>query len=159
MKGDRKIIEILNDVLTAELTAINQYFVHAEMCDNWGYEHLHKTIRKHSIGEMKHAEELIERILFLEGVPNVQRLGKITIGENVPEMFKVDHALEMDAVKRLNAGIEACRQADDNNSRHLLEEVLEDEEDHIDWIESQLDLIEQVGVANYLAQQIHEHDE
>lgn len=159
MKGDKKIIDILNDVLTAELTAINQYFVHAEMCDNWGYEHLHQKIRKHSIGEMKHAEELIERILFLEGVPNVQRLGKIVIGETVPEMFKVDHALEMDAVKRLNAGIEACRQADDNNSRHLLEEVLEDEEDHIDWIEAQIALIEQVGAQNYLAQQIHEHDE
>ena len=158
MKGDRKIIEILNDVLTSELTAINQYFVHAEMCDNWGYERLHDAIRKHSIGEMKHAEELIERILFLEGVPNVQRLGKINIGENVPEQFKVDLALEMDAVKRLNAGIEVCRQADDNNSRHLLEEILEDEEEHIDWIEAQIALIEQVGPQNYLAQQIHEDE-
>ena len=159
MKGDKKIIEILNDVLTSELTAINQYFVHAEMCDNWGYERLHDAIRKHSIGEMKHAEELIERILFLEGFPNVQRLGKINIGETVPEQFNVDLALEMDAVKRLNAGIEACRQADDNNSRHLLEEILEDEEEHIDWIEAQIALIEQVGAQNYLAQQIHEGDE
>lgn len=158
MQGDKKIIEILNDVLTAELTAINQYFVHAEMCDNWGYEHLHQHIRKHSLGEMKHAEELIERILFLEGVPNVQRLGKINIGETVPEQFKVDLALELDAVKRLNAGIETCREADDNNSRHLLEEILEDEEEHVNWIEGQLDLIEQVGAANYLAQQIHEHE-
>ena len=108
MKGDPKIIQILNDVLTAELTAISQYFVHAEMCDNWGYHRLHRIIRKHSIGEMKHAEELIERILFLEGIPNVQRLGKINIGENVPEMLKVDYALEIDALPRLNQGIETC---------------------------------------------------
>jgi bacterioferritin len=158
MKGDQKIIDILNDVLTSELTAINQYFVHGEMCDNWGYERLHDHIRKHSIGEMKHAESLIERVLFLEGIPNVQRLGKITIGENVPEQLAFDLALEVDAVKRLNAGIESCRQTDDNNSRHLLEEILEDEEEHIDWIEAQLALIEQVGAPNYLAQQIHEHE-
>jgi bacterioferritin len=158
MKGDKKIIEILNDVLTSELTAINQYFVHGEMCDNWGYQHLHDRIRKHSIGEMKHAESLIERVLFLEGLPNVQRLFKITIGETVPEQLKVDLALELDAVKRLNAGIESCREADDNNSRHLLEEILEDEEEHIDWLEAQLSLIEQVGAPNYLAQQIHEHE-
>jgi len=158
MKGDKKVIEILNDVLTAELTAINQYFVHGEMCDNWGYDRLHDAIRKHSIGEMKHAEEVIERILFLEGIPNMQRLGKINIGENVPEQLRLDHALEADAIKRLNEGIEACRNDDDNNSRHLLEEILEDEEEHIDWIESQLSLLEQVGVQNYLAQQIHESD-
>jgi bacterioferritin len=107
---------------------------------------------------MKHAESLIERVLFLEGVPNVQRLFKITIGETVPEQLKVDLALEVDSVKRLNAGIETCREADDNNSRHLLEEVLEDEEEHIDWLEAQLSLIEQVGAPNYLAQQIHEHE-
>ena len=154
MKGNAKIIEILNEVLTAELTAINQYFVHAEMCDNWGYDRLHDKIRKHSIGEMKHAEELIERVLFLEGLPNVQRLGKINIGETVQEQFKVDHALELDAVKRLNEGIEKCRELDDNNSRHLLEEILEDEEEHIDWIEAQISLIEQVGLQNYLAEQI-----
>ena len=154
MKGDKKVIELLNEVLTAELTAINQYFVHGEMCENWGYQRLHHEIRKHSIGEMKHAEEVIERILFLEGVPNVQRLWKINIGESVPEQMKDDLALEIDAVKRLNAGIEACRAADDNNTRHLLEEILEDEEEHIDWIEAQIALIEQVGVPNYLAQQI-----
>lgn len=158
MKGDRKIIDILNDVLTAELTAINQYFVHGEMCENWGYHRLHHAIRQHSIGEMKHAEEVIERILFLEGIPNMQRLGKINIGENVPEQFKLDLGLEMDAVKRLNEGIEQCRELDDNNSRHLLEEILEDEEEHIDWIEAQLALIEQVGAQNYLAQQIVKHD-
>lgn len=154
MKGDKKVIELLNEVLTAELTAINQYFVHGEMCENWGYQRLHREIRKHSIGEMKHAEEVIERILFLEGVPNVQRLWKINIGETVPEQMKVDLALEIDAVKRLNAGIEACRAADDNNTRHLLEQILHDEEEHIDWIEAQIALIEQVGAPNYLAQQI-----
>src|SRR5215472_9401758 len=103
MQGNKKIIDILNDVLTAELTAINQYFVHAEMCDNWGYDRLHAVIRKHSISEMKHAEKVIERILFLEGIPNMQRLGKINIGETVPEQFNLDHALELDAIKRLNA--------------------------------------------------------
>jgi bacterioferritin len=159
MKGDKKIIEILNDVLTSELTAINQYFVHAEMCENWGYERLSKVIRKHSLGEMKHAEELIERVLFLEGTPNVQRLGKINIGENVPEQLKVDLALEMVAVSRLNPAIETCRELGDNNTRHLLEEILEDEEEHIDWIESQIALIEQVGAGNYLAQQIRKAEE
>lgn len=158
MKGDKKILEILNDVLTAELTAINQYFVHSEMCENWGFDRLHQIIRKHSIGEMKHAEEVIERVLFLEGIPNMQRLGKINIGENVHEQLRLDQGLETDAVRRLNEGIEACRQADDNNSRHLLEEILEDEEDHIDWIEAQLSLIEQVGIQNYLAQQIREEE-
>jgi len=154
MKGDKKIIEILNEVLTAELTAINQYFVHGEMCENWGYGRLHHEIRKHSIGEMKHAEEVIERILFLDGIPNMQRLGKINIGENVPEQLRVDLQLEMDALPRLNMGIEECRKLDDNNTRQLLEEILHDEEEHIDWIEAQLALIEQVGVQNYLAQQI-----
>jgi bacterioferritin len=154
MKGDSKIIDLLNDVLTAELTAINQYFVHAEMCDNWGYDRLEQIIRKHSIGEMKHAEELIERILFLEGIPNMQRLGKINIGENVPEILKLDLALEMDAIPRLNKGVETCRDAGDNTTRVLIEEVLEDEEEHVDWLEAQLDLISQVGAQNYLAQQI-----
>jgi bacterioferritin len=156
MKGDAKIIEILNEVLTAELTAINQYFLHGEMCENWGYERLHKVIRKHSIGEMKHAEEVIERVLFLEGIPNVQRLGKISIGENVLEILKSDYALEIEALPRLNQGIELCREVGDNNTRHLLEEILEDEEEHVDWIEAQLSLIEQVGIQNYLAQQIKE---
>jgi len=158
MKGDPKVIEILNDVLTAELTAINQYFVHAEMCENWGYDRLRHIIRKHSIGEMKHAEELIERVLFLEGIPNVQRLGKITIGENVPEILKSDYALEMEALPRLNEGIETCRELGDNNSRHLLEEILEEEEEHVDWLEAQMTLLEQVGVQNYLSEQI-KHEE
>ena len=159
MKGDKRVIDILNDVLTAELTAINQYFVHAEMCENWGYSRLQKVIRKHSIGEMKHAEELIERVLFLDGVPNVQKLDKISIGENVPEILKADLALEMHALPRLNQGIEVCRELGDNNSRHLLEEILEDEEEHVDWLEAQLALIEQVGPQHYLAQQIREDEE
>lgn len=158
MKGESRIIDVLNDVLTAELTAINQYFVHAEMCENWGYSRLHKIIRKHSIGEMKHAEELIERVLFLEGIPNVQRIGKINIGESVPEMIKVDHALELEALPRLNQGIELCRELGDNNSRHLLEEILEEEEEHVDWLEAQQALLDQVGVQNYLAQQIKEDE-
>lgn len=156
MKGDSKIIEVLNEVLTAELTAINQYFVHGEMCENWGYERLHHVIRKHSIGEMKHAEEVIERVLFLEGVPNVQRLGKINIGETVPEILKSDYELELDALPRLNNGIALCRELGDNNSRMLLERILHEEEEHVDWIEAQLSLIEQIGVQNYLAQQIKE---
>lgn len=150
------VIRVLNDVLTAELTAINQYFLHAEMCNNWGYERLYKKIRQESIDEMKHAEELIERVLFLNGVPNVQRLGKINIGETVPEQLKSDLALETDAVKRLNEGIEVCRLAGDNTSRALLEEILVSEEQHVDWIDAQLTLIEQVGLTNYLAQQIRE---
>lgn len=154
MKGDKKVIEVLNDVLTAELTAINQYFVHGEMCENWGYDRLHHMIRKHSIEEMKHAEEVIERILFLEGIPNMQRLGKVNIGESVAEQFRLDLGLELEAVERLNKGIAVCNEVGDNNSRHLLEEILEDEEEHIDWIESQVSLTEQVGIQNYLAEQI-----
>lgn len=155
---NKKVIEILNDVLTAELTAINQYFVHAEMAENWGYERLAKIVRKHSIGEMKHAEALIERILFLDGIPNVQKLNKINIGETIGEQFKVDLALEMDAVERLNPGIESCREAGDNGTRLLLEEILESEEEHIDWIEAQISLISQVGEKNYLAAQIREDE-
>ena len=156
MKGDKKVIEVLNEVLTAELTAINQYFVHGEMCENWGYERLQHKIRHHSIGEMKHAEEVIERILFLEGVPNVQRLGKINIGETVEEQFKVDLELEMDALPRLNKGIEVCREVDDNGSRLLLEEILHEEEEHVDWLEAQIDQVRQMGIQNYLAQQVKE---
>jgi len=158
VKGDKKIIDVLNDVLTGELTAINQYFVHSEMCENWGFDRLQQAIRKHSIGEMKHAEEVIERVLFLDGIPNMQRLGKINIGENVPEQLKLDLALEMDAVTRLNKHIETCNELDDNNTRHLLEAILADEEEHIDWIEAQLSLIDQVGTQNYLAAQIREDE-
>jgi bacterioferritin len=125
------------------------------MCHNWGYERLYEAIRKESIDEMKHAEELIERILFLEGVPNVQRLGKINVGENVPEQLKSDLALEMESVRRLNEGIAKCSEAGDNNTRVMLDKILHDEEKHVDWIESQLELIGQVGLQNYLAMQIH----
>lgn len=158
MKGNKKVIEVLNEVLTAELTAINQYFVHGEMCENWGYKRLQKVIRHHSIGEMKHAEEVIERILFLEGIPNVQRLGKINIGESVEEQFRVDLELELDALPRLNKGIEVCREVDDNGSRLLLEEILHEEEEHVDWLEAQIDQVKQMGIQNYLAQQVREEE-
>lgn len=149
-----KIIEILNDVLTAELTAINQYFLHAEMCRDWGYINLGAKIREESIGEMRHAEWLIERVLYLNGIPNVQRLSKVNIGESVHEILKSDVALEYDAVERLNAGIPVAVAEGDNGTRDLLQRILNSEEEHIDWIESQLELIEQAGLQNYLASQI-----
>ena len=153
-RGSDRILDVLNDVLSAELTAINQYFVHAEMCANWGYERLHHRIRHESIDEMKHAEALIERILYLEGTPNVSRLGRINIGRTVPEQIKADLALELDALPRLNQGIAVCAEEGDNGSRELLEGILKDEEEHTDWIETQLELIRQVGEQNYLAQQM-----
>lgn len=156
-KSERsEIIRLLNEVLTGELTVINQYFIHAKMCENWGYRRLHAFIRKESIEEMVHAERLIERILFLDGVPNVQRLGKVNVGETVQEQLTLDRAAEAAAIPLLNAGIETCRAAGDNGSRLLLEKILHDEEEHIDWIDAQLTLIEQVGVENWLSQQIHE---
>lgn len=155
---DPKIIEILNDVLCAELTAINQYFLHAEMCNDWGYEKLYKKIRKESIDEMKHAEELIERILFLNGIPNVQKLGRIRIGENVEEQLTVDLALEKEAIPRLNDGIKVSTDLGDNGTRALLEGILESEEGHVDWLEAQLEQIGQMGIANYLSQQVKEED-
>jgi len=157
--SDNRIIELLNEVLTAELTAINQYFVHAEMADNWGYEHRYEKVRQEAMGEMKHAEKLIERILYLEGFPNVQRLGAIRIGETVLEQLKSDLALEQEAVARLNPSIEMCREVGDNGSRLLLEEILESEEEHINWLEAQLALVDQVGEENYLAEQIREKKE
>ncbi len=156
MKGNAQVIDLLNDVLTAELTAVNQYFLHARMCENWGYERLWKKIRAESIDEMKHADELIQRVLFLEGLPNVQRLGKINVGETVPEQLKLDLQLERDALKRLNDGIALCRSVGDNGSAELLEDILKSEEEHADWLESQLELIEQMGLPHYLGQQIHE---
>jgi bacterioferritin len=155
MKGNSKIIEALNDVLTGELTGINQYFIHAKMCANWGYERLAEVNRKEAIEEMKHADELIERILFLEGVPNVQRLGKVKVGEAVPEQLKLDRELELEAVAKLNKAIALAVEIGDNGSRDLLEDLLESEEHHVDWLETQLELIEQVGDQNYLAQQMH----
>jgi bacterioferritin len=156
MKGDSQVIALLNDVLTAELTAVNQYWVHARMCENWGYQRLWKKIRDESLEEMKHADKLVERILFLEGVPNLQRLGKISVGETVPEQFRLDLAVEYDAVKRINDGIELCRTKGDSGSRELLEHMLVDEEEHVNWLEAQQQLLDQVGQQGYLAEQIKE---
>ena len=155
MKGHDKIIELLNEVLTAELTTVNQYWVHGRMCQNWGYEKLWNYLRAESIDEMKHADRLIERILYLDGVPNLQRYGKVNVGQTVPEMFELDLEVEKLAIKRLNDGVALCVELGDNASRALLEEILVSEEEHADWIEAQQDLIAQVGVQNYLAQQIH----
>ena len=156
MKGNAKLIEALNEILTGELTGVNQYFIHAKMCENWGYKHLAEHNRQESIGEMKHADELIERILYLEGVPNMQRLGKVKVGETVPEQLKLDHALEIEAVTRMNKTIALAVEVHDNGSRELIEKLLVSEEEHVNWLEAQLDLIKQVGEQNYLAQQIRE---
>ena len=156
MRGDPAIIDLLNEVLTAELTAVNQYFLHAKMCENWGYRRLAAHVRHESIDEMKHADTLTDRILFLEGIPNMQRMNPVTVGETVPEQFELDLALEYTAVKRLNDGIAACVAVGDNASRHLLEEILVSEEEHADWLEAQLELIRQIGEQLYLAQQIRD---
>jgi bacterioferritin len=154
MQSAPEIIELLNDVLTAELTSVNQYFGHYKLQKNWGFEHLAEHTRDESIDEMKHADEIIERILFFDGVPNMQRLNPVRVGETVPEQFQLDLELEYDAVKRFNAGIAACVAASDNTTRALLERILVSEEDHIDWLETQQETISQIGEANYLAQQL-----
>jgi bacterioferritin len=156
MKGDPKVIEFLNQVLKAELTAINQYFLHAEMCENWGYARLAKSSKKESIEEMVHAEKCMERILYLEGTPNMTDYFKINIGATVEAQLKNDLQLEYDAVKRLNDGIKLCAAANDGGSRELAERILSDEEHHIDWLEGQLHAISEMGIANYLAQQLKE---
>jgi bacterioferritin len=156
MQGSQAVIEILNEVLTAELTAINQYFIHARMCDNWGYDRLAEKLRHESIDEMKDADAIIERILYLEGVPNMQRLGAIAVGENVPERLALDQELERAAIERYNRGIAIAVSEGDNGSRDLFESQLRGEEEHLDWIESQLELIRQVGTENYLSQQIRD---
>ncbi len=155
MKGNKKVIDALNDSLTAELTGINQYFVHAKMCQDWGYQRLFQKDREAAIGEMKHADQIIERVLFLEGVPNVQRLGRVSIGESVAEQMKLDLTLEADAVKRLNKAIATCLEVGDHGSRELLESILEAEEEHLGWLEAQLRIIKQIGDACYLAEHIH----
>jgi bacterioferritin len=154
VKGHDQVIQLLNDVLTAELTAINQYWIHARMCENWGYKRLWEKVRAESLGEMKHADRLVERILYLEGVPNLQKLGKVNVGQTVKEQFRLDLEVEKAAIKALNAGIETARSLGDNGTRELLESILEGEEEHANWLEAQLTLIDQVGEANYLAQQI-----
>ena len=133
---------------------MNQYFLHARICENWGYERLYEKFRHESIDEMKDADELIERVLYLEGLPNVQRYNKVNVGENVPEMFRLDLELEKDAIAALNAGIALCRDKGDNGSAELLEDILEGEEEHADWLETQLTAIDQVGAQNYLAEQL-----
>jgi bacterioferritin len=154
MKGNDKIIERLNVLLADELTAINQYMVHSEMCANWGYEHLHEAAEKRAIAEMKHAEKLIGRIIFLEGRPVVSALNKINIGADVETQHKNDWAAEDGAVKAYNEGIRLAVEVGDNGSRELLESILKDEEDHIDWLEAQLDQIKQMGIQIYLVEQV-----
>ena len=156
MKGNPQVIELLNEVLTAELTAINQYFIHAKMCADWGYTKLAAKVRAESIDEMRHADTLIERILFLDGVPNVQRYSKVNVGETVKEQLELDLQLEHDAIARLNKAIATCRDVGDNASRELLNGILVSEEEHTDWLETQLELIRQVGEQLYCAQQIHD---
>ena len=154
MQGNPQVIALLNDVLTAELTAINQYFLHAKLCEHWGFERLWKKVRAESIDEMKHADELIERILYLDGLPNVQRYGKVNVGQTVKEQFQLDLNVEKEAITRLNAGIELCRSVGDNGTREMLEEILVGEEEHADWLETQLTLLAQLGDATYLAEQL-----
>lgn len=154
MKGDPKIVDLLNEVLTAELTAINQYFIHAKMCANWGILELAKKVREESIDEMRHAEQLIDRVLYLDGVPNLQRLFKLNVGETVTEQFEADLALERVAIERLNKGIALCRDLGDNGSRELLEGILVSEEEHADWLETQLDLVSRLGEPAYVAERL-----
>ena len=162
MKGDEKIIELLNEVLTAELTAINQYFIHAKMCQNWGYLELAKFVREESIDEMRHAETLIDRILYLDGVPNLQRLYKVNVGESPKEQFELDLELEKVAIERLNKAIAECRDKGDNGTRDMLDKILVSEEEHADWLETQLHLIATLGESAYLAERLggiggHQH--
>jgi bacterioferritin len=158
MKAKPKIIEKLNALLADELTAINQYIVHSEMCANWGYERLHEAIEKRAITEMKHAEKLIERILFLDGTPIVSKLNKIEIGSDVKAQFENDLDAERMAVQAYNEGIQLAVESSDNGTRALLESILTDEEDHVDWLEAQLAQIEQIGIENYLTEQMKAHD-
>ncbi|MCJ7436117.1 MAG: bacterioferritin [Anaerolineales bacterium] len=150
MKGNQKIIEILNGFLADELTAINQYIVHSEMCANWGYGKLHEKVEKRAIDEMKHAEKLIARIIFLEGIPVVSALKKMNIGAAVDAQLKNDLAAEAEAIKVYNDGIRLCLELGDNGTRELIDANLHDEEDHLDWLEAQLDQIAQMGLQNYL---------
>jgi bacterioferritin len=156
MKGDPKIIDLLNTILTHELTSVNQYWIHARMCENWGYQKLWEKIRAEAIDEMKHADLIVARILFLEGVPNLQRLNHIQVGESVLEQFKLDLAAEHGIIPQLNAGMLLCQQQKDHGTFELFQKILVAEEEHTDWLEAQLDLIKQVGYENYLTQQIRD---
>ena len=155
MKGNADIIEILNEILTSELTAINQYYIHYKMCENWGYARLAAKNREESIEEMKHADAIIERILYLDGIPNMQRLFTVKVGENVPEQHQLALDTEIEAVDRLNRAIALCRDNGDNGTRDLLDGILRDEEEGLDWLEAQLGIIEKIGEERYLAEMIH----
>ncbi|MGH7205838.1 MAG: bacterioferritin [Nitrospiraceae bacterium] len=154
MKSKEGVIELLNKILTADLTSINQYFVHGKMCENWGYERLHEKVRERSFDEMKDAEELIDHILYLEGVPNMQRLETVHVGETVPEQLKADLQAEREMVKLLTEATSHCAKVGDYTTRHMLEDMVKDSDRHIDWIETQLETIKQVGLENYLGHQI-----
>jgi bacterioferritin len=156
MQGHPEIIELLNDVLTAELTAVNQYFGHAKMQDNWGYEHLAEHTKSESMDEMRHADEVIERILYLDGTPNLQRLGSVRLGESVVEQLQLDLELEREAVQRFNNGIAKAVELGDNGTREMLEKMLVSEEEHLEWLETQLNLVEELGPQLYLSQQIRD---
>lgn len=159
MKGKPAVLEVLSQMLKEELGAISQYFLHAEMCENWGYERLSELIKKQSIGEMKHAETLIERILFLEGVPNMGDLPKLNIGKTVKEQLQNDLTLEVSAVAEYNQAVATCQKAGDNATADLLKELLKDEEEHVDFLETQLGLIKDLGLENYLIEQMGEEGE
>ena len=159
MQGDPNVLKDLNEVLKGELTAINQYFCHGEMCENWGYNKLAGYIRKESIDEMRHAEALIERLLFLEGLPNMGSMFPIKIGQDVKTQIENDMALELQAIPRLNEAIDHAVAANDNASRELFEKILVDEEQHVDWLEAQLGMIEEMGIGVYLSQQMHDGGE
>ena len=156
MQGDNEVIEALNAVLTAELTAINQYFIHHRMCENWGYQRLSSKKREESIGEMKDADAIMDRILYLDGIPNMQRLFPVRVGEDPIEQHRLDLAVETEAIKRLNDAIALCREKGDNGTRNLLEEILKGEEEGADWLEAQLHIVEEIGKEAYLAEQIHD---
>jgi bacterioferritin len=156
MQGDERAIEFLNEQLTAELTAINQYYGHAKMQENWGYKHLAEHTKHESIDEMRHADEVMERILYLDGLPNMQRLGSVRLGETVPEQFRLDLELEKAALERFNRGIALAVAKADNGTRELLERMLVSEESHVDWLETQLGLIDKLGEQLYLTQHLRD---
>ena len=158
MKGNPQVIETLNRALTVELTAINQYFCQAKMCMNWGYKLLGKKHYEESMGEMKHAEKIIDRILFLEGVPEITRYDVIRVGTDVKEQFENDLKLEMGGVKHYNEAIELCTKLKDNGTREMLEPILTESEEHVDWLETQLGLIDSIGLQKYLTEQMGGHD-
>ncbi|HEX2997340.1 MAG TPA: bacterioferritin [Anaerolineales bacterium] len=154
--ADPQIIDSLNEILTAELTAINQYYVHSKMLDNWGYKRLAKKKREESMSEMKDADEIIERILYLEGVPNLQRLNSVRVGQDAVEQHRLDLEMEREAIERLNRIIELCRHKSDNGTRYMLDRILKEEEVSADWLQGQLHIIGEIGKERYLIEQMHD---